>query len=102
MHSTSDILRYPELFECQEAERLNFLQTINADWLPYINGETNKRDQQNQTAQLTNDAEPTATKTSQCVVGVSHQTYENGNSNKDNDSKAALLNELKRQKILRL
>ena len=46
-------------------------------------------DQQNQTAQLTSDAEPTAAKNSQIVVGVSQQTVECGNQNKDNDLKAS-------------
>ena len=78
-----------ELFERYEAEQLNFLQTLNAEWLPYIHGETNMTDQQNQTAQLTSDAEPTANKSSQSVVGVSHRTAEPGNPNKDNNSKAS-------------
>ena len=64
-------LRDPELFDRYEAERLNFLQTLNAEWLPYIHGETNMTDHQNQTVQLTSDAEPTAAKISQSVVGVS-------------------------------
>ena len=85
----ANFLRDSELFECYEAERLNFLQKLNADWLPYIHGETNMTDQQNQTAQLTSDAEPTAAKSSQFVVGVSQQTAENGNPNKDNNSKAS-------------
>ena len=46
-------------------------------------------DQQNQTAQLTSDAEPTAAKSSQSVVGVSQRTAEHGNPNRDNDSKAS-------------
>ena len=53
-----------ELLESHEAERLNFLQTFNADWLPYFHGETKMTDQQNQTLQLTTDAEPTAANTS--------------------------------------
>ena len=44
-------------------------------------------DQQMQTVQLTSDAEPTAAKNSQTVVGVSQRTVENGNPNKDNNSK---------------
>ena len=85
----ANFLRDSELFEHYEADRLNFLQTLNADWLPYIHGETNMTDQQNQTAQLTSDAEPTAAKSSQSVVGVSQQTAEHGNPNRDNDSKAS-------------
>ena len=46
-------------------------------------------DQQNQTAQSTCDAKPTAAKSSQSVVGVSQRTAENGNTNKDNNSKAS-------------
>ena len=45
--------------------------------------------QQNQTVQLICDAEPTAAKNSQSVVGVSQRTVENGNPNKDNHSKAS-------------
>ena len=45
-------------------------------------------DQQNQTVQLTGEAEPTVAKISQSVVGVSQRTVENGNPNKGNDSKA--------------
>ena len=85
----ANILRESELFERYKAQRLNFLQTLNADWLSYIHGETNMTDQQNQTAQLTSDAEPTAAKSSQSVVGVSQRTVENGNPNKDNNSKTS-------------
>ena len=46
-------------------------------------------DQQMQTVQLTSDAEATAAKNSQTVVGVSQRTVENGNPNKDNNSKAS-------------
>ena len=42
-----------------------------------------------QTVQLTSDAEPTAAKNSQTVVGVSQRTVENGNPNKDNNPKAS-------------
>ena len=79
----------PELFEGYEAERINFLQKLNDYWLPYIHGETNMTDQQMQTVQLTSDAVPTAAKNSQSVVGVSQRTVENGNPNKDNNSKAS-------------
>ena len=85
----ANTLRDPELFERYEEQRLNFLQTLNADWLPYIHGERNMTDQQNQTVQLTSDAEPTVAKNSQSVVGVSQRTVENGNPNKGNDSKAS-------------
>ena len=85
----ANILRDSELFERDETQRLNFLQTLNADWLPYTHGETNMTDQQNQITQLTSDAEPTAAKSSQSVVGVSQRTVENENSNKDNNSKAS-------------
>ena len=57
--------------------------------LPYIHGETNKTDQQNQTAKLTSDAEPTAAKSSQSVLGVFQRTAEHGNPNRDKDSKAS-------------
>ena len=89
LRKRANILRDPELFERYEAERLNFLQTLNADWLPFIHGEANMRDKQNQTVQLTSDAEPTAAKISQSVVGVSQRTAENGNPNRDNDSIAS-------------
>ena len=82
-------LRDTELLERYEAERINFLQTLNAEWLPYIHGETNMTDQQKQTVQLTSDAEPTAAKNSQSVVEVSQRTVENGNPNKDNDLMAS-------------
>ena len=75
----ANILRDPELFERYEEQRINFLQTLNADCLPYIHGETSMTDQQMQTVQLTSDAEPTAAKNSQTVVGVSQQTAEHGN-----------------------
>ena len=38
---------------------------------------------------MTSDADPTAAKNSQSVVGVFQRTVENGNSNKDSDSKAS-------------
>ena len=89
LRKQANVLRDPELFERYEAERLNFLQKLNADWLPYIHGETNMTDQQKQTVQLTSDAEPTAAKNSESVVRVSQRTVENGNPNRDNDSKAS-------------
>ena len=67
MHSSAEASKYfrgPELFERYEAQRLILLQTSNADWLPYIHGETNMTDQQNQTTKLTSDEEPTAAKSS--------------------------------------
>ena len=64
LRKRANILRDPEFFERYEAERLRSLQTINADWLPYIYGETNMTDHQNQTAQLASEAELTAAKTS--------------------------------------
>ena len=88
LRKRANILRDPECVESYEAEQLNFIQTLNANWLPYIHGETNTTDQQNQTVQLTSDAEPTNAKKSQSVAGVSQRTVENGNPNKDNDSKA--------------
>ena len=90
----------PSLFERHEAERLNFLQTLNADRLPYIHGETNMTDQQNQTVQLTSDAEQTAAKNSQSVVRVSQRTVETGNQNKDNDSKASSVKRAKKAEKL--
>ena len=89
LRKRANILRDPEMFERYEAEQLNFLQTLNADWLPYIHAETNMTDQRNQTSQLTCEAEPTAAKTSQSVVRVSQRTAENGNPKRDNDSKAS-------------
>ena len=89
LRKRANILFDLELFERHEAERMKFLKTINAVWLPYIHGETNMTDQQNETAQLTGDAESTSAKISQSVVGVSQRTVENGNPNKDNDSKAS-------------
>ena len=68
LRKRANILRDAESFALQEAERLHFLQTLDADWLPYIHGETNMTDQQNQTVQLTSDAEPTFANTSQSSV----------------------------------
>ena len=77
------------MIECYEAERISLLQILNADWLPYIHGGTNMTDLQNQTVQLTSDAEPTVAKTSQSVVGVPHRTADNGNPDRDNGSNAS-------------
>ena len=89
LQKRANILRDPELFERYEAQQLYLLQTLIADWLPYIHGETSKTDQQNQTAKMTSDAEPTAAKSSQSVLGVFQRTAEHGNPNRDNDSKAS-------------
>ena len=89
LRKRANSLRDAESFEFQEAERFHFLQTLNADCLPYIHGETNMTDQQNQTVQLKSDAEPTAANTSQSSVWVSQRFVENWNPNKDNDSKAS-------------
>ena len=57
-------------------------------------------DQQNQTVQLTSDAEQTAAKNSQSVVRVSQRTIGTGNQNKDNDSKASSVKRAKKAEKL--
>ena len=50
----------------------------------------NKHDGSTETnCSMTSDAEPTAAKNSQSVVGVSQRAVEKGNPNKDSDSKAS-------------
>ena len=89
VNKKAETLRDPDIFLKRKVEIEKYFQYLNAEWLSYIHGETNMTDQQNQTVQLTSDAEPTASKNSQSVVGVSKRTGENGNPNKDNDSKAS-------------
>ena len=102
MNKKAETLRDPDIFLRRKIETEKYFQYLNAEWLPYIHGETNMTDPQNQTVQLTSDAEPTAAKNSQSVVGVSQRTVENGNPNTDNDSRPPLINELKRQKNMLL
>ena len=52
------IHRDPELFERCETERLNFLQEINADWLPYIHGRKIMSNQQSHSTVSASEAEP--------------------------------------------
>ena len=89
VNKKAETLRDPDISLKRKVKTEKNFQYLNAEWLPYIHGETNMTDQQNQTVQSTSDAEPTATKNSQSVVGVSQRNVENGNPNKDNDSKAA-------------
>ena len=84
-----ETLRDPDISFKHKVETEKYFQYLNAEWLPYINGEKTMTDQQNQTVQLTSDVEPTAARNSQSVVGDSQRTVENGNPNKDNDSKAS-------------
>ena len=89
MNKKAETLRDPDICLKRKVKTEKYFQYLNAEWLPYIHGETNMTDKQNQTAQLTSGAEPTAAKTSQSDVGVSQQTAEHGNPNRDNDSKAS-------------
>ena len=89
MNKKAETLRDPDISLKRKVEIEKYFQYLNAEWLPYIHGKTNMTYQQNQTVQLTSDAEPTAAKNSQSVVGVSQRTVENGNPNKNNDSKAS-------------
>ena len=59
-------------------------------------------DQQNKISQLPSEAEPTAAKTSQSVLGNSQRIAEHGNPNRDIESKAHSDKLAKRQKNLRL
>ena len=47
-----------ELFERYEADRLNFLQTLNANWLSYIHGERIMPNQQTHSTVSASEAEP--------------------------------------------
>ena len=89
VNKKAETLRDPDISVKRKDETEKYFQYLNAEWLPYIHGETNMTDQQNKTLQLTSDAEPTAAKNSLSVAGVSQRTLENGNPNKDNDSKAS-------------
>ena len=89
VNKKAETLRDPDIPLKRKVEKEKYLQYLNAEWLPYIHGETNITDQQNQTVQPTSDAEPTAAKISQSVVGVSQRTVENENPSEDNESKAS-------------
>ena len=89
VNKTAETLRDPDSSLKRKLETEKYFQYLNADRLPYFIGETNMTDQQNQTAQLTSDAELTAAKSSQSVAGVSQRTAEKENPNRDNDSKAS-------------
>ena len=89
VNKKAETLRDPYISLKRKIETEKYFQYLNAEWLPYIHGETNMTDQENQTVQLTSGAEPTAAKNSQSVVGVFQRTVENGNPNKDNYSKAS-------------
>ena len=89
VNKKAETLRDPYICLKRKVETEKYIQYLNAEWLPYIYGETNMTDQQNQTVQLTSDAEPTAAMNSQSDVGVSQRTVENEIPNKDNDSKAS-------------
>ena len=89
MNKKAETLRDRDISLKRKVETEKYFQYLNAEWLPYIPGKTNMTDQQNQTVQLTSDGEPTAAKNSQSVVRVSQRSVENGNPNKDNDSKAS-------------
>ena len=70
VNKKAETLRDPDISLKRKVETEKYFQYLNAEWIPYIHGETNKKDKQNQTVQLTSDAEPTAAKNSQSVVGV--------------------------------
>ena len=77
VNKKAETLRDPDISLKRKVETEKYFQYLNAEWLPYIHGETNLTDQQNHTVQLTSDAEPTAAKISQSVLGVSQRTVEN-------------------------
>ena len=102
VNKKAETLRDPDISLKRKIETGKYFQYLNAQWLPYIHGETNVTDQQNRTVQLKSNAVPTAAKNSQSVVGVFQRTSEHGNPNKDNDSKASSDKRAKKQKSLRL
>ena len=65
VNKKAETLRDRDISLKRKVETEKYFQYLNAVWLPYIHGETNMTDQQNQTAQLTSDAKPTAVKSSQ-------------------------------------
>ena len=77
MNKKAETLRDTDISLKRKVETEKYFQYLNAEWLPYIHGETNLTDQQSQTVQLTSDAEPSTAKNSQSVVGVSQRTVEN-------------------------
>ena len=78
----ANFLRDSELFDCYEAERLNFLQKLNADWLPYIHGETNMSNQQSQSTLHANEEQPPANNVHQLEqnVGIPEFNQNHGNT----------------------
>ena len=76
VNKKAETLRDPDISLTRKVKTEKNFQYLNAEWLPYIHVETNMTDQQNQTAQLTSEAEPTAAKTSQSVVRDSQRTAE--------------------------
>ena len=57
VNKQAEILRDPDISLKRKVETEKYFQYLTAEWLPYIYGETNMTDQQNQTVQLTSDAE---------------------------------------------
>ena len=85
VNKKTETLRYPDIFFKTPSRDRKILSIFERRVFTVYPRETNMTDQQNQTVQLTSDAEPTAAKNSQSVVGVSQQTVENGHPNKDKD-----------------
>ena len=80
----ANFLRDSELFERYEAERLNFLQKLNADWLPYIHGETNISSQQSQSTLHAHEEQPPANNVHQLEQNVGNPEFNQNHGNTSN------------------
>ena len=85
VNKKAETLRDPDISLKRKLETEKYFQYLNADWLPYIHGETNMSSQQSQSTIHANEEQPPANNLHQIEQNVGIPEF---NQNHDNTSYA--------------
>ena len=88
MNKKAETLRDPDVSLKRKVETEKYFQYLNAEWLPYIHGETNKSSQQSQSTLHANEEQPPANNSHQIEQNVGIPEF---NQNHDNTSYATTI-----------
>ena len=82
VNKKAEILRDPDISLKRKLEREKYFQYLNAEWLPYIQGETNMSSQQSQSTLHANEEQPPANNVHQFEqnVGIPEFNQNHGNT----------------------
>ena len=82
VNKKAETLRDPDISLKRKLEREKYFQYLNAEWLPYIHGETNMSSQQSQSTLHANEEQPPANNVHQLEqnVGIPEFNQNHGNT----------------------